>query len=86
MRPGEKVHEIMVSEEECRHCVKRGEYYAILPMLPELREEGAAETDLSKEFSSEDSVVSLQETVALLERHGLLLEQADSGTRGEMLV
>ena len=86
VRPGEKVHEIMVSEEECRHCVKRGEYYAILPMLPELREEGAAETDLSKEFSSEDSVVSLQETVALLERHGLLLEQADSGTRGEMLV
>ena len=86
VRPGEKVHEIMVSEEECRHCVKRGEYYAILPMLPELREEGAAEADLSKEFSSEDSVVSLQETAALLERHGLLLEQVDSGTRGEMLV
>jgi UDP-glucose 4-epimerase len=55
-------------------------------MLPELREEGAAEADLSKEFSSEDSVVSLQETVALLERHGLLVEQVDSGADGEMLV
>ncbi len=86
VRPGEKVHEIMVSEEECHHCVKRGEYYAILPMLPELREEGASETDLSKEFSSEDSVVPLQETVALLERHGLLVEQVDSGSIGEMLV
>ncbi len=86
VRPGEKVHEIMVSEEECHHCVKRGEYYAILPMLPELREEGAAEADLSKEFSSEDSVVSLQETVALLERHGLLVEQLDSDSSGEMLV
>jgi len=86
VRPGEKVHEIMVSEEECHHCVKRGEYYAILPMLPELREEGAGEADLSKEFSSEDSVVSLEETVALLERHGLLIEQMDSSTGGEMLV
>jgi UDP-glucose 4-epimerase len=86
VRPGEKVHEIMVSEEECHHCVKRGEYYAILPMLPELREEGAAEADLSKEFSSEDSVVSLEETVALLEHHGLLVEQMDSGVGGEMLV
>ena len=86
VRPGEKVHEIMVSEEECHHCVKRGEYYAILPMLPELREESAAEADLSKEFSSEDSVVSLEETVALLERHGLLVEQMDSGVGGEMLV
>ena len=86
VRPGEKVHEIMVSEEECHHCVKRGDYYAILPMLPELREEGASEADLSKEFSSEDSVVSLQETVALLERHGLLVEQVDSGADGEMLV
>jgi len=86
VRPGEKVHEIMVSEEECHHCVKRGEYYAILPMLPELRKEGATEADLAKEFSSEDSVVSLQETVALLERHGLLVEQVDSGADGEMLV
>ena len=76
----------MVSEEECHHCVKRGDYYAILPMLPELREEGAGEADLSKEFSSEDSVVSLEETVALLERHGLLIEQVDSSTGGEMLV
>jgi UDP-glucose 4-epimerase len=86
VRPGEKVHEIMVSEEECHHCVKRGDYYAILPMLPELRDEGASAADLSKEFSSEDTVVSLEETVELLERHGLLVEQMDSGGGGEMLV
>ncbi len=86
VRPGEKVHEIMVSEEECHHCVKRGEYYAILSMLPELRTNGASDAGLSKEFSSEDSVVSLEETVALLERHGLLVEQVDSEAGGEMLV
>src|SRR5439155_4752822 len=30
IRPGEKMHEIMVSEEEAHHCVSRGEYFAIL--------------------------------------------------------
>jgi len=34
IRPGEKMHEIMVSEEEANHCVRRGDYMAILPMLP----------------------------------------------------
>ncbi len=39
IRPGEKVHEIMVSEEECFRTIKRGDYYVILPVLPELRAE-----------------------------------------------
>ncbi len=37
IRPGEKMHELMVSEEECTHTVIRGDFMAILPMLPELR-------------------------------------------------
>ena len=43
IRPGEKMHEIMVSEEEANHCVKRGDYYAIRPMLPELPVRATAE-------------------------------------------
>jgi UDP-glucose 4-epimerase len=39
IRPGEKIHEIMVSEEECYRTIARGEYYVICPMLPELRPE-----------------------------------------------
>ena len=39
IRPGEKVHEIMVSEEECFRTVERGDYYVIFPVLPELRDE-----------------------------------------------
>ena len=35
IRPGEKVHEIMVSEEECYRTIARGAYYVICPMLPE---------------------------------------------------
>jgi len=53
IRPGEKMHEIMVSEEEAHHCVARGDYFAILPMLPELRKDAKPEKNaLNGEFSS----------------------------------
>ena len=37
IRPGEKVHEILVSEEEAYRTIERGDYYVIQAMLPELR-------------------------------------------------
>src|SRR3970282_85872 len=37
IRPGEKINEILISEEECFRTVMRGDYYVILPILPELR-------------------------------------------------
>jgi len=76
VRPGEKMHEIMVSNEECRHVRARGECYAILPMLPELRvEPDDGKPALAKAFSSGDHVVSLEDTKKLLERHGHLVHQ-----------
>ena len=75
IRPGEKIHEILISEEEAHHCVRRGNYFAILPMLPELLGDGEP-SGLSREFTSAEHVLSLQATRQLLERHGLLLEQA----------
>lgn len=75
IRPGEKMHEIMVSEEEANYCVKRGDYYAILPMLPELRQNGKNEPKaLSKEFSSADTVLGYEETLELLKQHSLMIE------------
>jgi len=86
IRPGEKMHEIMVSEEEANHCVKRGNYYAILPMLPELREGGAPEPNaLTKEFSSADTVLDFAGTVDLLQRHRLLGEDAKMSEDMELL-
>jgi FlaA1/EpsC-like NDP-sugar epimerase len=35
IRPGEKIHEVIVSEEECARTLVRGDYYVITPMLPE---------------------------------------------------
>jgi FlaA1/EpsC-like NDP-sugar epimerase len=72
IRPGEKMHEIMVSEEEAHHCVARGDYFAILPMLPELRREKPEKNALSREFSSADTVLDLAGTRKLLKEHKLL--------------
>src|SRR5579863_7202454 len=63
IRPGEKVHEILVSEEEGHRTVERGAYYAILPMLPELRSAQNGFPGLRKEYSSADDVMTFEETV-----------------------
>ena len=34
IRPGEKVHEILISDEEAWHTYERDDYYVIQPMLP----------------------------------------------------
>jgi UDP-glucose 4-epimerase len=75
IRPGEKIHEILVSEEEANRCIERGEYLVIKPMLPELRDgdEGAA-SGLTQEFSSADNVLDLAGTLALLRNHNLMVE------------
>jgi UDP-glucose 4-epimerase len=78
VRPGEKEHEILVSEEECRHTFRRGDYYVIAPMLPELRRHDPADTPpLNAEYSSADSPVDLKMTVALLQKNRLMLGQTE---------
>lgn len=52
IRPGEKIHEIMVSEEECYRTIERGDYYVVCPMLPELRPR-IEKPALTSEYSSE---------------------------------
>ena len=74
IRPGEKVHEILVSEEESFRTVPRGPYYAILPMLPELRADTPGVAHLKKEYSSADDVLSFEETAQLLRRQRLMIE------------
>ncbi len=54
IRPGEKIHEIMVSEEECYRTIERGGHYVIRPMLPELRETPLGTPALVGEYSSAD--------------------------------
>ncbi len=66
IRPGEKIHEIMVSEEECFRTVERGEYFVILPVLPELRGHLEISNTLENEYSSKDNNISVEELRELL--------------------
>ena len=85
IRPGEKMHEIMVSEEESIHTVSRDDYYAIQPMLPELQPAVQEDPALSGKFSSKDRVMSLEHTRALLASHFLLVGQARMAEGDELL-
>ena len=73
IRPGEKVHEILVSEEEAYRTLERGIYYVIQPMLPELIAAAKAERPIGREYSSADDVMSTNEVVDLLSRHKLMV-------------
>jgi FlaA1/EpsC-like NDP-sugar epimerase len=84
IRPGEKVHEILVSEEEATRTIRRGGYYAIRPMLPELRGDAHEEPALTGEYSSGDDVQPLEATAELLKRRRLMVEDL-SGEVGEVL-
>jgi FlaA1/EpsC-like NDP-sugar epimerase len=73
IRPGEKVHEILVSEEEAHRTGPRGDYYVIAPMLPELLTE-KIESPLEKEYSSNDILMTRRELDELLKKHSLMVE------------
>jgi FlaA1/EpsC-like NDP-sugar epimerase len=86
IRPGEKMHEILISEEEIYHTVRKGNYYAIRCMLPELNGDSYGKNKLlTKEYSSEDAVLSFEETVKLLEDNRLLDIDFDKEIEGELL-
>ena len=84
IRPGEKIHEIMVSEEEAHRTVERGRWYAILSMLPEVCGDRAGSGCLTKEYSSKDTVLDLEGTRKLLRDRRLMPEDV-TGREGELL-
>lgn len=57
IRPGEKVHEILISDEEALRTTERAGHYVLRPLLPEFAtDEGPRPLD--GEYSSADAVVS----------------------------
>jgi len=84
IRPGEKVHEIMVSDEEAWRTRNKGAYYAIQPLLPELVDQYPKTPVLKRAYSSGDALMTLDETKVLLENYDLLVHQSKV-EEGEML-
>jgi len=85
IRPGEKLHEVMVSEEEANHCVKRGEFYAIKSMLPELAGTRKEPNALKGEFSSAHRILDYPRTIELLKQHRLMVGDEIELDDGELL-
>jgi FlaA1/EpsC-like NDP-sugar epimerase len=83
IRPGEKIHEILVSEEEANRTVDRGAYYAMLPILPELCGKDSIPTALIGAYSSADDVMERGELEALFRTQHLMVE--DTGEEVELL-
>lgn len=71
IRPGEKIHEVLVSEEEAFRTTTRENYYAISSMLPEIASP-VKEPILGRPYSSNDFLMSKEETWRLFKDNGLL--------------
>lgn len=65
IRPGEKLHEILLSEEEAYRTVERAGHYVVKSQLPELLD-GDFEPVLEGEYSSRGAVVGGEELAALI--------------------
>ncbi len=85
VRPGEKIHEILISDEEACRVEEIDGYYVIRPMLPELMKKSVAKPALLKAYSSADNLFDLKGTLEMLTANKLLIEQCDV-QNGEMLV
>lgn len=72
IRPGEKIHEILIAEDEAYRTVRRGDYYVVKPILPELGPAPKVTPVLEGEYSSRSSVMDLEATRTLLEENRLL--------------
>jgi UDP-glucose 4-epimerase len=83
IRPGEKLHEVLVSREEAFRTSERSGYYAVAPLLPELGDL-PTQTSLDDEYSSGSPVMSLEEVRAMLEARRLRVEDT-AGEVGELL-
>ena len=77
IRPGEKIHEILVSEEEASRTFIRGDFYVIAPILPELCRQKRPSA-LQGEYSSSSDLLDLEGVKALLKRNRLTVEDAEA--------
>lgn len=84
IRPGEKIHESLISEEEATRTIDRGHWYAVRPMLPEVGGGKPVKSVLKREYTSKDNVMNLKQTVELLRRNGLMVDDI-SMVAGEIL-
>jgi len=72
VRPGEKLHEVLISQEESLRTISRGDYFAIKSILPEVSKPVTPSALDFDELSSENFLMNFEETVALFKKNGLV--------------
>lgn len=75
-RPGEKLNEVLISEEEVHRVVERDGCYVILPILPELLQGMPIHPVRTTEYSSAEDLMTREQVAALLAARGLLIGAA----------
>jgi FlaA1/EpsC-like NDP-sugar epimerase len=73
VRPGEKIHEILITEEEIHRTLDRKKYYAIAPILPELATVNNIKPILKNEYSSQDDLLDAKQVYQLLKKNRLMV-------------
>jgi UDP-glucose 4-epimerase len=78
IRPGEKIHEVLISEEEVARTERRDHNLVIRPILPELRRDtnGSNNLPFTGEYTSAASPIDRGQTRELLRTHGLTVSTA----------
>ncbi len=72
IRPGEKIHEVIISEEEIPRTIKRDGYYVVCPILPNLRKTEITQPVTIKEVSSADHCMPIGQLESFLKSGGYL--------------
>lgn len=86
IRPGEKEHEVLVSEEEGYRTIERNGFFVILPMLPELKpSEFKAFGFNGKEYDSRFDLMNKSQLHDLLAGYDLLVEEGSQGNLEAMV-
>ena len=80
IRPGEKIHEVLVSEEEVFRTIEHNDHFVIEPILPEVSgrstrgRQGKATPVLFQRYTSKDFVLTKDDLKAFLQAHDVIAE------------
>ncbi len=86
IRPGEKLHEALITEEESTRTITRGPYYVVAPILPEIQIADVMRGPfLNKEYTSADDLMTKEDVAKLLKERNLLIEHQVGHDREELL-
>ena len=75
IRPGEKIHEVLIAAEERPRTTMRGRDFCVASILPEIADaqcDTAADLPFAAEYSSADATIGVEGVRKLLEAAGLL--------------